>query len=74
MLIVLPGGLKTRDWKSQDCKTWDQIAGVEKTGRENTGPNFQTGSLETHVLRHRAKFGADRSYYGRDIAIIFRLF
>jgi len=35
------GGLKTQDWKSQDWKTWDQIAVVEKTGLENTGPNFQ---------------------------------
>jgi len=31
------GGLKTRDWKGQDWETWDQIAGVEKTGLENAG-------------------------------------
>ena len=30
------GGLKTRDWKSQDWKTWDQIAGVE-IGKDGTG-------------------------------------
>ena len=34
--------LKTRDWK-----TWDQIAGVEKTGLENTGPNLMGGIHDT---------------------------
>jgi len=31
------GTLKTWDWK-----TWDQTAGVEFTGLENAGPNFQS--------------------------------
>ena len=35
---VTTGTLKTRDWK-----TWDQIAGVEKTGLENTGPKRMGG-------------------------------
>ena len=39
-MLQAGGGLQTRDWKSQDWKTWDQIAGVEKTRLENTGTNF----------------------------------
>jgi len=40
--IVALGTLKTRDWK-----TWDQIAGVEKAGLENTGPNRRGGKGRT---------------------------
>ena len=38
------GGLKTRDWKTRD-----QIAGVEKAGLKNAGPNFQRGKRTTTV-------------------------
>ena len=30
----------TGDWKSQNWKTWDQIAGVEKAGLENAGTSY----------------------------------
>jgi len=30
-------------------ETWDQIAGVEKAGQENAGPNFQGGKRTTTV-------------------------
>jgi len=43
------GTLKTRDWK-----TWDQIAGVEKTGLENTGPKRMRGIHGTG--KRRTKF------------------
>jgi len=43
------GTLKTRDWK-----TWDQIAGVEKTGLENTGPKRMGGIHGTG--KRRTKF------------------
>jgi len=34
---VWRGTLKTRDWKTQERKTRDQIAGVAKAGLENAG-------------------------------------
>jgi len=44
MMMMMMGTLKTRDWK-----TWDQMAGVEKTGLVNAGPNFQSGKRMTTV-------------------------
>jgi len=45
---VHPGTLKTRDWK-----TWDQIAGVEKAGLENTGPERMGGIHGTGKRRNK---------------------
>ena len=44
------GGLKTRDWKT----SWDQIAGVEKTGLENTRPKRMGGNRRKG--KHGTKF------------------
>jgi len=48
-IVGLVGTLKTRDWK-----TWDQIAGVEKTGLENTGPK-RIGGIHG-IGKRRTKF------------------
>ena len=40
--------------ESQDWKTWDQIAGVEKAGLENTGPKRMGGNRRTG--KHGTKF------------------
>jgi len=44
MMMMMMVTLKTRDWKP-----WDQMAGVEKTGLVNAGPNFQSGKRMTTV-------------------------
>ena len=33
----MKGTLKTREWKTQGWKTWDQITGVGNAGLENRG-------------------------------------
>ena len=30
-----PGALKTREWKTRECKTWHQVAEVENAGVED---------------------------------------
>jgi len=62
------GGLETRDWKSQDWKTWYQIAGVEKMELENTGPKRMGENSESGDPQHRrAQLRSERreNGYGR---------
>jgi len=37
------GGTENAELEKSGLETWDQIAGVEKTGLENAGPNFRGG-------------------------------
>jgi len=61
-IVGLVGTLKTRDWK-----TWDQIAGVEKTGLENTGPiswveNARPPSIEREMDKYKVERNINDMY------------